>query len=227
MLILKDVKRTFNKGKDSEVRALRGVDLEISDGEMLAIMGASGSGKSTLLHILGCLDRNFEGEYIIDGKDVKGLSQKELAELRNEDIGIVLQNFGLIENMSVADNIYMGVDNIAVPYYIGKGKGKELSKKVEELAEKLGIADKLKADISELSGGQKQRVAIARALIKSPKIILADEPTGALDKENSRQIAEILAGLNSEGFTVVIVTHDPEVAEKCRRTVVISDGAIT
>ena len=220
MLILKDIKRAFNKGKDSEVRALRGVDLEISDGEMLAIMGASGSGKSTLLHILGCLDRDFEGEYIIDGKDVKGLSQKELAELRNEDIGIVLQNFGLIENMSVADNI-------AVPYYIGKGKGKELSKKVEELAEKLGIADKLKTDISELSGGQKQRVAIARALIKSPKIILADEPTGALDKENSRQIAEILAGLNSEGFTVVIVTHDPEVAGKCRRTVVISDGAIT
>ena len=219
MLILKDVKRTFNKGKDSEVRALRGVDFEISDGEMLAIMGASGSGKSTLLHILGCLDRDFEGEYILDGKDVKGLSQKELAELRNEDIGIVLQNFGLIENMSVADNI-------AVPYYIGKGKGKELGKKVEELAEKLGIADKLKTDISELSGGQKQRVAIARALIKSPKIILADEPTGALDKENSRQITEILTNLNSEGFTVVIVTHDPEVAGKCHRTVVISDGAI-
>lgn len=219
MLILKDVKRIFNKGKDSEVRALRGVDLEIRDGEMLAIMGASGSGKSTLLHILGCLDRDFEGEYSLNGKSVKEMSQKELAEIRNSEIGIVLQNFGLIENMSVADNI-------AVPCYIGKGKGRELGKKAAALAEKLGIADKLKTDISELSGGQKQRVAIARALIKSPKIILADEPTGALDKENSRQITEILANLNNEGYTVIIVTHDPDVAEKCHRTVRISDGVI-
>lgn len=219
MLILKDIKRTFNPGKDSEVRALRGVDLEISDGEMLAIMGASGSGKSTLLHILGCLDRDFEGEYILNGRNVRELSQKELSDIRNRELGIVLQNFGLIDNMSVRDNI-------AVPCYIGKGNGSDLGKKIEALAEKLGISDKLRTDVSELSGGQKQRVAIARALIRSPKIILADEPTGALDKENSRQITEILSALNAEGYTVIIVTHDPEVAQMCHRIIRISDGRI-
>lgn len=219
MLVLKDVKRTFNPGKSSEVRALRGVSLDISDGDTLAIMGASGSGKSTLLHILGCLDLGFDGEYFLNGKNVKELSQKMLAEIRNSEIGIVLQNFGLIENMTVADNI-------AVPCYIGKGKDKELSNRIMALAEKLGISDKLKTDISELSGGQKQRAAIARALIKSPKIILADEPTGALDKENSRQITEILASLGDEGYTVVVVTHDPDVAKMCSRTVRISDGMI-
>lgn len=219
MLVLKDVKRTFNPGKSSEVRALRGVSLDISDGDTLAIMGASGSGKSTLLHILGCLDLGFDGEYFLNGKNVKELSQKMLAEIRNSEIGIVLQNFGLIENMTVADNI-------AVPCYIGKGKDKELSNRIMALAEKLGISDKLKTDVSELSGGQKQRAAIARALIKSPKIILADEPTGALDKENSRQITEILASLGDEGYTVVVVTHDPDVAKMCSRTVRISDGMI-
>ena len=219
MLVLKDVKRTFNPGKSSEVRALRGVSLDISDGDTLAIMGASGSGKSTLLHILGCLDLGFDGEYFLNGKNVKELSQKMLAEIRNSEIGIVLQNFGLIENMTVADNI-------AVPCYIGKGKDKELSNRIMALAEKLGISDKLKTDVSELSGGQKQRAAIARALIKSPKIILADEPTGALDKENSRQITEILASLGDEGYTVVVVTHDPDVAKMCSRTVKISDGMI-
>lgn len=219
MLILKNIVKTYNAQKSNEVRALRGVDLEIKDGEMLAIMGASGSGKSTLLHILGCLDRDFEGEYILNGKNVKQLSQKELAVIRNNEIGIVLQNFGLIENMSVADNI-------AVPWYIGREKDKKINKKITELAEKLGIEDKQKTDISELSGGQKQRVAIARALIKSPKLILADEPTGALDKENSRQITEILAGLNAEGYTIVIVTHDPEVAGRCQRVVRISDGRV-
>ncbi len=219
MLILKDVKRTFNPGKPNEVRALRGVNLEIADGEMLAIMGASGSGKSTLLHILGCLDDGFDGEYSLSGKSVHALSRRELAEIRNSELGVVLQNFGLIENMSVADNI-------AVPSYIGRGTDKELNKKIAALAEKLGIADKLKTDVSELSGGQKQRVAIARALIKSPKIILADEPTGALDRENSRQIVAILSELNAEGYTVVIVTHDPGVAQKCHRTVNISDGVI-
>ncbi len=219
MLILKNIVKIYNAQKTNEVRALRGVDLEIKDGEILAIMGASGSGKSTLLHILGCLDRDFEGEYILNGKNIKQLSQKELAMIRNNEIGIVLQNFGLIENMSVADNI-------AVPWYIGREKDKELSKKTAELAEKLGIEDKLKTDISELSGGQKQRVAIARALIKTPKLILADEPTGALDKENSGQITEILAGLNAEGYTIVIVTHDPEVAGRCQSVVRISDGRV-
>ena len=219
MLVLKNIVKIYNAQKTNEVRALRGVDLEIQDGEMLAIMGSSGSGKSTLLHILGCLDRDFEGEYILNGKNVKQLSQKELALIRNNEIGIVLQNFGLIENMSAADNI-------AVPWYIGREKDKKLNKKITELAEKLGIEDKLKTDISELSGGQKQRVAIARALIKTPKLILADEPTGALDKENSGQITEILEELNAEGYTIVIVTHDPEVAGRCQRVVRISDGRV-
>ena len=219
MIKLVNLIKTYNAQKSSEVRALRGINLEIKSGEMLAITGASGSGKSTLLHILGCLDRDFEGDYYLDGKNIKQLSQKELARIRNNEIGIVLQNFGLIDNMTV-------YDNIAVPWYIGKEKDKELNKKIAELAEKLGIEDKLKTDISELSGGQKQRVAIARALIKSPKIILADEPTGALDKENSRQIIKIFADLNSEGFTVVIVTHDPEVAGSCQRVVRIEDGEV-
>lgn len=219
-IVLNNIKRAFIPGKDSEVRALRGVNLEIKDGEMLAIMGASGSGKSTLLHILGCLDSGFEGEYILNGKDIKSLTQKELADLRNNQVGIVLQNFGLINNMTVRDNI-------AVPCYLGgKIKSGELSEKIRSLAERLGIRDKLRADISELSGGQKQRTAIARALIKSPKIILADEPTGALDKATSQEIVRLLKDLNSEGYTIIIVTHDPEVAKSCQKTVIIEDGRI-
>lgn len=219
-ILLKNIKKTFNAGKDSEVRALRGVDLEIHDGDMVAIIGASGSGKSTLLHILGCLDTDYEGEYILNGRDVKSMSQKELANLRNNEIGIVLQNFGLIQNMSV-------YDNIAVPCYIGeKINKKDLNAEIESLMERMGISGKRNADISELSGGQKQRTAIARALIKNPKIILADEPTGALDKSTSKQIVELLSELHDNGYTVVIVTHDPEVAARCQRIIEISDGKI-
>lgn len=219
-IILKEVKKTYNQGKDSEVRALRGINLEISDGEMAAIIGASGSGKSTLLHILGCLDNDFEGEYILNGMNIKSLSGKELAGLRNKEIGIVLQNFGLIQSMSV-------YDNIAVPWYLGeKISKKDLDIIIENIMERIGISDKRNVDVSELSGGQKQRTAIARALIKNPKIILADEPTGALDKSTAKQIVELLSELHDDGYTVVIVTHDPEVAARCQRIIEISDGKI-
>jgi len=219
-IVIKDIHKTYNTGRGSEVKALNGIDLEIQDGEMLAIMGKSGSGKSTLLKILGCADTNFEGEYLLNGVDVKTLTPNQLARIRNKEIGIVLQNFGLIPNMSV-------YDNVRVPVCLGgKYNKKATDERIMELLKSLQIEDKRETDISELSGGQQQRTAIARALVNQPKVILADEPTGALDKATANDIMAIFQRLNAKGITVVVVTHDEATAQKCGRVVLIEDGKI-
>lgn len=217
-IILKNIHKTYNPGNSGAVNALNGIGLEITNGEMLAIMGKSGSGKSTLLHILGCLDIKFDGDYILNGFDVKTMLPKQLAKVRNKEIGIVLQNFGLIQNMSV-------YDNIRVPVNIGGAFDKKaIDERIAKLLAELKIDDKQNTDISELSGGQKQRTAIARALVNQPEIILADEPTGALDKATAKEIMDIFTALNDDGITVVVVTHDFETAQRCGRIVELADG---
>ncbi|MCD7732606.1 MAG: ABC transporter ATP-binding protein [Oscillospiraceae bacterium] len=219
-IVIKNIHKTYNAGKGSEVKALNGIDLEIRDGEMLAIMGKSGSGKSTLLKVLGCADTDFDGEYLLNGVDIRTLSQDQLAKIRNKEIGIVLQNFGLIPNVSV-------YDNVRVPVCLGgKYDKKATDERIAGLLKSLQIEDKRDTDISELSGGQQQRTAIARALVNQPKIILADEPTGALDKTTASDIMDVFRRLNAEGISVVIVTHDEETAQKCDRVVLIEDGKI-
>ncbi|MCD7889500.1 MAG: ABC transporter ATP-binding protein [Oscillospiraceae bacterium] len=219
-IAIKNIHKTYNAGKGSEVKALNGISLEINDGEMLAIMGKSGSGKSTLLKILGCADTDFEGEYLLNGANVRTLSTKQLAKIRNKEIGIVLQNFGLIPNMSV-------YDNVRVPVCLGgKHDKKATDERIAGLLKSLQIEDKRDTDISELSGGQQQRTAIARALVNQPKIILADEPTGALDKTTASDIMDVFGKLNEQGITIVIVTHDNATAQKCDRVVLIEDGKI-
>ena len=221
LVTLKELEKVYNKGTDAAVHALQGVSLSMEAGEMIAIVGTSGSGKSTLLHILSCLDKDFEGQYIFDGEDIQKLSEKQLSEIRNRKIGIVLQNFGLIYDMSV-------FDNVAMPIYLSgeRYSAKTLSKRIEELLGELGMSSKIDVKASQLSGGQKQRVAIARALINDPALILADEPTGALDKNTSNEIMDILCALNAAGRTIVLVTHDLEVAARCKRVITITDGQI-
>lgn len=216
-----ELDKVYNKHTEGAVHALRKVSLTIEGGDMVAIVGTSGSGKSTLLHILSCLDSDYDGTYQLEGKDIGTLSTSKLAKLRNEKIGIVLQNFGLIYDMSV-------FDNVAMPVYLSgrRYNAKKLRSRVECLLSELGIADKINTKTSQLSGGQKQRVAIARSLINNPSLILADEPTGALDEKTSTEIMDILQKLNAEGRTIVIVTHDTNVARKCKHIITISDGKL-
>lgn len=216
-----DIDKVYSKHTDGAVHALHKVSLTIDRGDMVAIVGTSGSGKSTLLHILACLDSDYDGTYQFAGEDIRRLSASKLAKLRNEKIGIVLQNFGLIYDMSV-------FDNVAMPVYLSGKRydAKKLRSRVEYLLSELGIADKVNIKASQLSGGQKQRVAIARSLINNPALILADEPTGALDEKTSTEIMDILQKLNAEGRTVVIVTHDTNVAKKCKHIITISDGQL-
>lgn len=216
---LKEISKIYNPGKSSEVKALHGVDVTIEEGEWVSIMGKSGSGKSTLLHIMGLVDRYTAGSYCFDGVCVDKLSQNKVADLRREKVGFVLQDFGLIWNMSV-------MDNIATPLYIAKEKKNMIRERVIRIARKLEIEDLLKKKAKELSGGQCQRVAIARALITEPKVIFADEPTGALDRENAKNIMEIFQKIHARGTTIVMVTHDEEVSHMAGREIVISDGQI-
>ena len=218
---IKELYKTYNPNTDAEVKALQGINLQIEQGEMIAIVGASGSGKSTLLHLIACMDGCFSGELIIDGIDIGKLNQKSLATMRNEDIGIILQNFGLLFDLDV-------FDNIAVPAYLSKTKviDYSLTEKINKLLYEMNIYEKKHIKVSQLSGGQKQRVAIARALVNNPKLILADEPTGALDKSTSNEIIDLLIELNKKGKTVIIVTHDMSVAKKCNRIITISDGKL-
>lgn len=221
LVTLTELEKTYNKGTDAAVHALKGVSLSIDSGEMVAVVGTSGSGKSTLLHILSCLDQDFDGQYTFEGTDIQKLSAKHLSEIRNDKVGIVLQNFGLIYDMTVFDNIAMPV------YLSGKRYSKkELRNRIAVLLKELGLEDKTNTKASQLSGGQKQRIAIARALINNPALILADEPTGALDKTTSSEIMEILCQLNAAGRTIVLVTHDMDVAAQCKRVITISDGCI-
>lgn len=219
MLNIENLTKTYNYKKPNPFTALSDVSLEIKDGEMVAIIGKSGAGKSTLLHIIGCIDKFEKGSYYIDDIEVHKLSDMKLARIRNEKIGIVMQDFALIEEYSV-------LENVMIPLQFSRkrsGKPKELAMKA---LERVGIAELAKKPVSKLSGGQKQRTAIARAIANDPSYILADEPTGALDTKTSEEIMELFAELNNEGKTVIIITHDPTVAQKCKRSIEISDGRI-
>lgn len=216
---LNNIVKIYNKGKENQVNALRGVNLTVERGESLAIMGVSGSGKSTLLHILGLLDNYNEGEYIYDGINIKDLNANDKAHFRNRSIGYVLQDFGLIENQKV-------MYNIMLPLYFTKEKSRTFKSKVMQVAKDMGIENLLKRKVSQLSGGQKQRVALARALVTNPEVILADEPTSALDRATSTGIIDCLMQLVEKGKTIIMVTHDKQVADRFARTVYIEDGII-
>lgn len=201
------------------VPVLRGVDLRVDPGEMVAIMGSSGSGKSTLLNVLGILDDYDEGSYHLGGRFVRDLSEREAAQLRNRALGFVFQSFHLLAHLDA-------VGNVALPLSYGGVSYRERRARAEAMLERVGLADRMHHLPSELSGGQKQRVAIARALVTRPTLVLADEPTGALDSQTSDEILALLTELHREGTTLVVVTHDPDVARACARTIVLKDGVV-
>lgn len=219
MLIqLKDINKTYNNGQPLHV--LKGIDLNVEEGEFMSIMGSSGSGKSTLLNILGILDNYDTGEYFLDGTLIKDLSEKQAAYYRNKMIGFIFQSFNLISFKTAVENVELPL------YYQGVARRKRHELAMQYL-EKMGLADWADHYPNEMSGGQKQRVAISRALITKPRIILADEPTGALDSKTSGEVMQLLAELNdAEGVTMIIVTHDPLVASQTKRTIRIKDGII-
>ncbi|HGS4493761.1 TPA: ABC transporter ATP-binding protein [Vibrio cholerae] len=201
------------------VKALDGVDLTIRHGEFLAILGPSGSGKSTLMNVLGCLDKPTAGRYQLDGHPVDSLSTQQLAAIRNQKIGFVFQSFNLLEYASA-------LDNVALPLVYAGVKAKERRRRATELLTRVGLADRLDHKPNQLSGGQKQRVAIARALINQPQILLADEPTGALDSKSGAEIEALFNELHREGRTIIVVTHDNLLAKRTKRIVTIRDGQV-
>lgn len=220
ILTLKNIGKIYNPGKANSCEALRGVDLDIERGDLIAIIGESGSGKSTLLHILGCLDSPTSGEMSFGGERVNFKSAKKLAAYRSGKIGFVLQDFGLILNETA-------VENVCVPLLFSKIPFVKMKSRAKKALDTLNIGKLANKRVNQLSGGQKQRVAIARALVNDPDIILADEPTGALDSKTSSEIVNTLLELNEKGKTVIIVTHDPKIAARCRRVVTITDGALS
>ncbi|MDD2627177.1 MAG: ABC transporter ATP-binding protein [Candidatus Methanomethylophilus sp.] len=218
MIELRNIKKIY-RTKDVSYTALDGVSLVIDDGEFVAITGKSGSGKSTLLHLIAGIDDVTEGDVIINGKDIVNISDIKLAAFRKNNIGIILQDFGLIEDFSV-------IENISIPL-VGNRLSKKIKKEMcNEILLQLGIMHLINKQVNKLSDGEKQKVAIARALIAKPNIILADEPTGALDNNNSNLILDIISNINSSGKTVILVTHDKEIASRCNRIIELNDGKI-
>jgi len=196
-----------------------GIDIEINKGEFVAIVGKSGSGKSTLMHILGLLDTPTDGEIILNGVNTKGMTEKQLAQVRNEEIGFVFQSFNLLQRTTV-------LDNVILPLKYSKVPGSEWERKAKEVIEIVGLQNRLKNKSNELSGGQKQRVAIARAMVNDPSMILADEPTGNLDTKTGDEIVNNFLKLNSQGKTIILVTHDDDLAKIAQRKIVLKDGRI-
>lgn len=216
---LRDIKKIYKMG-GQELAALNGIDLDIKRGEFAALMGPSGSGKSTLMNILGCLDRPTVGSYELEGKEVAHLSDDELAVMRNKHIGFVFQNFNLLSRIS-------SLENVALPLvYAGVG-ALERRKRAQEVLEAVGLGDRAGHLPNELSGGQRQRVAIARALVNNPEIIMADEPTGNLDTKSTKEIMEIFQEMHGRGKTIILVTHEPEIAVCANRQLLVRDGVIT
>ncbi len=220
MLIdIQDVYKIYGEGTEAEVRALDGVSLTIDRGEFVAVVGQSGSGKSTLMNILGCLDVPTRGTYLIDGQDVDELDDAQLSHIRNKQVGFIFQSYNLIQNLTAYENVELPLiyQNVSV------FRRKEM---VLEAMERVGVADRWKHHPSEMSGGQQQRVAIARAIAAKPPIIMADEPTGALDSHTGKEVLHFLQELNKEGSTIILITHDNSIAATARRVVRISDGKI-
>ncbi|EZN14510.1 hypothetical protein Z405_01324 [Streptococcus pyogenes ABC020056883] len=218
MLNLKDIRKSYHLGTE-EFAILKEIDLEVNEGDFLAIMGPSGSGKSTLMNIIGCLDKPGSGSYAIEGRDVSSLSDNELADLRNQKIGFVFQNFNLMPKLTACQNVELPLTYMNVPK-------KERRKRALEMLKLVGLEERSEFKPMELSGGQKQRVAIARALVTNPSFILGDEPTGALDTKTSVQIMDLFKQFNDNGKTIIIITHEPEVAALCKKTVILRDGNI-
>ncbi|KRN78065.1 ABC transporter ATP-binding protein [Weissella minor] len=218
MLELRHINKYFKRG-DDEQHVLKDISLTINDGEFVSIMGHSGSGKSTLLNIIGLLDREFSGDYVLNGLDTHELSKKKFTKFRNENVGWVFQNFKLIQNMTIADNVGLPLR------YQGKSN-KEIKQTVDRVLDEVGILDKADAFPKLLSGGQQQRVAIARAIVTSPNIVIADEPTGALDSSTTIEIMNVFKQLNAQGTTLIIVTHDASVGEQAHRMIKILDGQV-
>lgn len=219
LIELKNITKSYRNG-DQELQVLKNVSLEVEEGEFVAIMGPSGSGKSTLMNMIGMLDTPTSGEYYLEGEEVAGLSKKKLASVRNKQIGFVFQQFFLLSKLNALQNVELPL------IYAGVAPSKR-KKLAEQFLEKVELGERMHHLPSELSGGQKQRVAIARALVNNPSIILADEPTGALDTKTGDQIMEFLTELNVEGKTIIMVTHEPEIAAYAKRQIVIRDGVIS
>lgn len=218
MLEVRDLVKIYRTG-DVELTALKNISLKIEKGEFTAIMGASGSGKSTLMNILGCLDKMDSGKYILNGKDISILSGNELAYIRNKEIGFVFQSFNLIPRISLLENVQLPMMYAGIP-------AKERKEKALYALEKVGLSDRVKHLPNEISGGQKQRAAIARAIVNSPAVLMADEPTGNLDSKSSEDIMRIFQDLNNEGATILMVTHENDIADHTNRIVRFRDGEI-
>lgn len=218
LIEIQDICKIYNPG-ENEVRALDGVSLQIKHGEYVAIIGQSGSGKSTLMNMLGCLDVPSSGAYILNGCDVSHMTDDELSDIRNKEIGFIFQGFNLIAALTALENVELPL------IYRGVSK-KERERLAKEALEKVGLGHRMDHKPSEMSGGQQQRVAIARAIAQAPPIILADEPTGNLDSNSSKEIIEILKELHKDGRTVILITHDNEIAEQAKRVIKIKDGKI-
>ena len=220
LIEMKEIIKAYNIGLESEIEILHGIDLKIYEGEFVAIVGESGSGKSTLMNIIGVLDKQTKGEYYLDGIDIKNANEAEMNVIRNKKIGFVFQNFNLIGRTSA-------LKNVELPMLYARVPAEERTKRAKELLSKVGMASRANHMPNELSGGQKQRVAIARSLVNNPSIILADEPTGALDSETSAMVMDIFNDLNkNQGKTIILITHSKEIAEQCPRIVTIKDGEI-
>jgi putative ABC transport system ATP-binding protein len=217
---LEDIHRIYDSG-EVKVHAVRGVSLELHKGEFMAVMGASGSGKSTLMNTLGCLDRPTSGRYLLDGVDIAGLDRNELADLRNEKLGFVFQGFNLLSRTTA-------LENVELPMLYGRRRvtSREMQERAEHCLEIVGLAARADHFPSQLSGGQQQRVAIARALVNSPQVLLADEPTGNLDSKTAVEVMGVFQKLNEQGITIVMVTHELDIAHYCRRNLIMRDGRV-
>jgi len=215
---LEGIRKTYLQG-DLEVRVLKGIDLQISAGEFVALQGPSGSGKSTLMHLLGLLDRPSSGRYLLQDEDVAGLGDDRLSELRNRWLGFLFQTFYLIPYISA-------LENVMLPGLYGSTPGHQLRQRAKDLLEQVGLGDRLQFRPGQLSGGQQQRVALARALVNDPRILLADEPTGQLDSATSAEIIQLISGIHRQGRTIILVTHDQETAACAQRKILLRDGLV-